>query len=366
MSEGAPQDISGLELSRRYFQEAVQPLLAEHLPGLKHSAALIGYGSDVIGLDDARSRDHMWGPRMVLFLSEAGFPEQRASVDTVLRRGLPRVFCGYPTSFGEPDKEGVRLMAAAGSGSEIDHLVELWTIPAYFEKEIGWDTRSAPSAAEWLSFSEHKLLTLTSGGVWHDDLGLAQVRARLAYYPDPLWRYILAAQWMKIGQEEPFVGRTVEAGDELGSRILAARLVEAVVVLAFILEKTYAPYSKWLGTCFRSLELAPALLPHLHGALAAADFAAREEHLCAAFSLCAQRFNALGITAPVSSEVSYFFDRPFRVIHAGEIADRIVATIPDLEIARLPSLVGSVNQVSSCTDVVSYTEVCRRLRALYI
>ena len=364
MSEPAPQDISGLELSRRFYHEAVQPILKRSFPRLPHSAALIGYGSDVIGCDDARSRDHMWGPRMVLFLPEDGFEPARAAVDQALRRGLPSSFCGYPTHFGEPDKEGVRHLAEA-EGGEIDHLVELWTLPGYFTKEIGWDTRTPPSTADWLTFSEHKLLTLTTGGIWHDDLGLAAIRAQLAYYPDPIWRYILASQWMKISQEEPFVGRTAEVGDELGSRILAARLVEAMVVLAFLLEKTYAPYSKWLGTRFRSLNLAPALLPRLHGALGAADFPTREEHLSAAYILCAQRFNQLGIIPPVPEEVSYFYDRPFKVIHAGEIAEQIMQTIPNIGLPSLPSLVGSVNQLSASTDVVSYVEVCKRLKHLY-
>jgi hypothetical protein len=364
MSDLQPEDISGLELSRRYYQEAVQPILAEQFPGLAHAAALIGYGSDVIGCDDFRSRDHQWGPRMVLFLPEEGFQARRAEVDQALRKGLPHSMCGYPTSFKEGEEAGVRHMRPV-SEEEVDHLIELWTIPAYFEKEIGWDTHRPPETADWLSFSEHKLLTLTSGGVWHDDLGLSEMRAQLAYYPEPVWRYILAAQWMKIGQEEPFVGRTAEAGDQLGSRILAARMVEAVVVLAFLLEKTYAPYSKWLGTRFGHLRLAPALLPHLHGALAAGDYPACEEHLCAAYGVCAERLNELAIIPPVSSQVSYFFSRPFRVIHGGEIAEKIMQTIPDLGIARLPSLVGSVNQVSSSTDVISYAEVCRRMKALY-
>jgi len=365
MNEAAPQDISGLELSRRYYHEAVRPILERDFPGLPHAAALIGYGSDVIGLDDARSRDHMWGPRLVLFLAEQDFDATRAAVDLALRRGLPPSFCGYPTSFGAPDKEGVRHMATTQNG-EIDHLVELWTLPGYFTKEIGWDTRAPLTTADWLTFSEHKLLTLTTGGVWQDSLGLETIRAQIAYYPEPIWRYILASQWMKISQEEPFVGRTAEVGDELGSRILAARMVEAVVTLAFLLEKTYAPYSKWLGSRFRALRLAPALLPHLHGALNAANYPAREEQLCAAYILCAQAFNRLGIVPPVPEKVSYFYNRPFNVIHAGDIAEKIMQTLPNLDLPPLPSLVGSVNQLSASTDVVSYVEVCQRLKHLYL
>ena len=70
----------------------------------------------------------MWGPRMVLFLPEDGFEPARAAVDLALRRGLPSSFCGYPTHFGAPDKEGIRHLATP-EGGEIDHLVELWTLP---------------------------------------------------------------------------------------------------------------------------------------------------------------------------------------------------------------------------------------------
>jgi hypothetical protein len=36
----------------------VRPVLDAHFPGLAHSAALIGDGSDVLGFDTPVSRDH--------------------------------------------------------------------------------------------------------------------------------------------------------------------------------------------------------------------------------------------------------------------------------------------------------------------
>jgi hypothetical protein len=50
-----PEFISGLALSEAFYREAVRPLLAEHFPGLPHAAALVGWGSDVVGYDDAQS-----------------------------------------------------------------------------------------------------------------------------------------------------------------------------------------------------------------------------------------------------------------------------------------------------------------------
>jgi len=55
--------IPGLELSRRFYWEAVRPVLDAEFPGLRHSAALIGTGSEVLGFDTPMSSDHHWGPR---------------------------------------------------------------------------------------------------------------------------------------------------------------------------------------------------------------------------------------------------------------------------------------------------------------
>lgn len=360
-----PAFVPGLELSRRYYAEAVAPILARAFPGLPHSAALVGYGSDVIGFDDPRSRDHMWGPRMVLFLPEPGFEDIRAGVDAALRAGLPRHFLGYPTSFGPPDPldNGVRLAMETEQGP-VDHLIELTTLPLFLEKELGWDSVRALTAADWLTFSEHRLLTLTAGGVWHDDLGLEAVRAELAYYPNDLWRYLLACQWEQIGQEEPFVGRTAEAGDDLGSRILAAKLVRCLVRLAFLLERRYTPYSKWLGTGFARLPGAAELAPHLNAALAAPDFPRREEALCAAYALSARRLNARGLIPPVPTEAVWFFSRPFKVINGGDIAARLRDSIVDPALRTLP-LIGSANQFSDSTDLLESVELLKKLRGVF-
>lgn len=363
-SKPQPEFIPGLKLSQMYYEEAVGPLLARHFPALRHTAALIGFGSDVLGFDDERSRDHMWGPRLVLFLPEENFAENQNALEKLFRAELPPSFHGYPTSFSAPDAEGVRWMEEREQGA-VSPLIEITTLPAYFQKEIGWDTRRPIETADWLTFSEHRLLSLTSGGVWHDDLGLEAVRAQLAYYPKQLWMYLLAAQWMKIGQEEAFVGRTVEVGDEIGSRLITARLVEAVMRLCFLMERRYAPYSKWFGRAFRRLEIAPLIEPHLSGALEAGDFHTREANLCRAYEICAWKFNSLDLLPPVEARVRLFYGRPFKVIFGGAIAEKIRSAISDENIRALPPFIGSVNQFSASTDLLESIDVTTRLRGLY-
>ena len=57
--------VPGLELAGAYYRDAVRPLLG----GVPHSAALLGWGSEVLGFDTERSTDHGWGPRLQVFVA---------------------------------------------------------------------------------------------------------------------------------------------------------------------------------------------------------------------------------------------------------------------------------------------------------
>lgn len=364
MSDPAlPEFIPGLLLSQRFYREVVAPILARDFPRLAHSACLIGYGSDVIGLDTPMSRDHMWGPRLVLFLPEDGFEETRAALDAVLRADLPRTFLGYPTGFGPPDDEGVRLLRFNATGP-VDHLIELRRMSDYFYEELAFVPRRDPTEAEWLSFAEHRLLSLTAGGVWRDDLGLEAWRARLAAYPRDVWLYRMACEWSRIGQEEPFVGRAGTVGDDLGSRVLAARLAQVCMRLAFHQARRYPPYSKWFGSAFARLEGAGELKPALETALAAAEWQAREAALGQACEALARRHNALGLTPALEPVVSPFHGRPYRVIHAERFAAALQEQIASPFLRRLP-LIGAVNQISDSSDFLENRDILARMREVY-
>ena len=62
----------------------------------RHSAALLGWGSDVLGFDTAVSTDHGWGPRMHVFLAASDVDAVRRDMDA----GLPEQFRGWPVRFG--------------------------------------------------------------------------------------------------------------------------------------------------------------------------------------------------------------------------------------------------------------------------
>ncbi|HPH96070.1 MAG TPA: DUF4037 domain-containing protein [Anaerolineaceae bacterium] len=347
-----PPFIPGLQLSGLFYREAVRPILDAHFPGLPHSAALTGNGSEVLGFDTPVSRDHDWGPRVRLFLCEADFQSNAAAVETCLNQRLPDQFHGYP----------VPRILYGPSGY---HCVEIDTIRGFFLKHIAFDIEKELEPADWLTIPEQKLRTIISGEIFQDDLNLRQVCQRFTWYPDDIWFFLLAAGWNRLGEEEHLMGRAGQAGDELGSAIIAARLVRDLMRLCFLMDRQYAPYPKWFGTGFAHLPIAAELAPLLRQTLHAKTWKKRQQALAPAYEMVAARHNELGITPPMDPAVSYFFDRPFLIINADRFAQAIAGRITDpvvMEIIRrLP--VGSVDQFSDSTELLNHA---RDLRPLFI
>ena len=75
--------------------------------------------------------------------------------------------------------------------------------------QLGVDALSALSTRDWLLMPQQRILGVVAGAIYADDSGqLTGVRRRVAWYPDDVWRWIVACQWRRIEQEESFVQRT--------------------------------------------------------------------------------------------------------------------------------------------------------------
>jgi hypothetical protein len=363
-----PEFIPGIELGRRFYWEAVRPVLDAHFPGLPHAAAHIGWGSDVLGFDTEMSRDHGWGPSVVLFVRDEDV-RLREQIGEILGRELPREFYGYSTHFGEsPAEPGTPVMEVNAEGP-INHHVSVTTLRAFVWRHLGYDIDAPVSAADWLTFSTQGLLEVTAGVVHYDSVGdLTTLRERLGWYPHNVWLYMLASGWQRIGQEEPLMSRAGHSGDEIGSAIMGSRLVRDIMSLCFLMEGQYAPYPKWFGTGFLRLDWAPDLMPMLRQALVAEAWHERESTLTEAREYLARKHNALGITKPLPDKVSSFFGRPFMVIWGERFASAIRAEITDPEVQHIASrrLIGSVDQFSDSTDIRSDPSWRPILRSLYL
>jgi len=334
-----PDFVPGLQLSREYWTDVVAPILDPHVPASARAAGLLYTGSDVLGYDTRQSTDHGWGPRVFVFLADSVTRERVRELVAVVDAALPDTYRGFPTRF--PPRDGL----------DACHQVWLHTVGEFTHAVLGFDPRAGVDTHDWLRAPTQRLRELTAGAVFEDGPGdLGRVREQLAWYPDDVWRYVLACQWKRLAQEEAFVGRCGQVGDELGSAVVAARLVRDLMRLAFLIEREYAPYSKWLGTAFARLSCGPALGPSLEGALAAREWRERERHLATAFETVAARFNRLGLVEPLDPTVRPFFRRPFRVLDSNRFADACLESTP----LRSLGWVGAIDQFVDSTDVLSH------------
>ena len=344
-------------MSERFYGEAVAPLLPA---GLRHTACLIGPGSEVLGYDDSQSRDHAWGPRLLLFLDPQDL-KRAPRLDALLGERLPFTFMGYPTAFGGAD-------AATGSSDAmmedcarpIAHGVQIEPLHAFARRLLGLDVDLPWSVCDWLAAPWARLRCVIAGRVFRDDLGLRALRERLAWYPRDVWLFQIASLWQRIGQEEHLLGRTLMREDHIGAGLLGARLVRDVVWLAHLLERVYPPYPKWLGRSFRDLVAATALEVPL--ARAVADPCAVPDLL----ELLAGHQNAWGArqglpTLP-DTALRPFHDRPYLVVGGARFADAIRSEIRD-EALRAAPLVGGVDVWSDNTDVLVRPTLARAAMA---
>jgi len=189
------------------------------------------------------------------------------------------------------------------------------------------------------------------------------MRRRLAWYPEPVFWWLLACQWRRLAQEEPFVQRAAEVGDDLGSRVITGRLVRDCMRLALLLERRYAPYTKWLGTAFARLPDPDGLASSLDEAMAAVNHSEREAALGRGYGVLAGRFNDLAGSS-VDSSLRPFFDRPARVLGADRFVAAALDRVSDRALATRP-LIGSVDQMLDCTDVLASPDLTSLLRSYY-
>jgi hypothetical protein len=298
---------SGLGICERFYQQIVRPQV-----DVPHSAALMGRGSEVLGFDDEMSSDHNYEARVLLFVTE----------EVELRPELPTRFEGRPTQ------------------------VDVYTLRKYFADQLAFDIDADLTPQDWLTFPESILRQHTAGDVFHDDLGLAAIRERLAYYPDDVWRYLMITAWWRVHPEMNLVGRAGYVGDEQGSALIGAQLVHDLMQLCFLIERTYAPYRKWFGTAFNRLSCGPTLTPLLRQVLRTETWQQREEALMAAYRGVAELHNRLAVTTPIELGVEQMCGRPFKVVW-GDFIGKLATDIQDPAVLRIYERwpVGGIEQI---------------------
>ena len=323
----------GQTLAAGFYRDVVAELV-----NVPHAAALVGEGSEVLGFDDGRSTDHAWGPRLHIFVENDAVEE----ITRRIERGLPDTYRSVPVRF------------YAWQDQQVRHHVAVTPVEEWVQSELG---RPVPTdTASWLGLSQQRLLQVTAGMVFHDDVGdLTRIRRQLAYYPDDVWWWMQASQWQLIANAEALPGRLAEAGDFRGARIIAALLARLLVELTFLQQRRYWPYLKWLSAAFAQLEDAERLGPLLDQLMDAQTPPDREAALITCLEVVAAQHNRLDRDQPLDPTCQPFevgindARRPYRVLNAERFAQACLHKVTDPELRQLAP-VGAIDQLTHSSD----------------
>ena len=356
--------MKGLDLSREFYFECVKPIIIEKLPEMSgnYAAGLLGYGSDVIGNDDELSRDHEWGPRCHLFLTEVTHKELSTELDNILRDNLPLEFSGFSTRFTLTDNGSIPTTDKFGY-----HHIVITTPKRFLELTIG--RRGIPeSDFEWLGISEQRLLEFTTGEVFEDYIGeLTSLRNGLAYFPEDVWRFRLAFTLESLGWEDDLISQCGQRNDSISMHLNTSKTVERIMRLVFLLNSKYAPlYPKWLHREFHKLpEIAKDIEGELLGMLEGRDYHQKMEVLNRIYerlliimenqSICKSykgtfRQSSSGVRFDIQSS-------------AKDVLSTIQGELKDLVIDNMP--LGAVDQWMLNEDILLSAEHMKSLMSVY-
>ena len=230
--------MKGLELCRRYYYECVKPIIEEKYSLIKdnYSCALIGWGSDVLQNDDEYSKDHEWGPRLLIFVDN----ERKYAITELkklLNEQIPFDFLGYKTRF-DFDANGVRILSHTNKGvTNIDFFI----YDEYIKIFLG--VIAPESESDWLYILENKLFEITSGEIFYDanDILRKKLKIYKDYYPLNVWKYRMAYLWLNIGWNIDVIGLLYKRDNIISAKIAVYKTILPLIKLISVYNKKYSP-----------------------------------------------------------------------------------------------------------------------------
>ena len=233
----APLFVPNLERCRLFYETYGAPMIREQFPEYEKRIAvgLVGEGSDAFGFDDEISADHDYGLGFCMWLTKEDYDKIGVQLQECYDRLIENA--------GEHSRQEGFLKKRRG----------VFEVEAFYRDILGQQ-------------EEHRLAQAVNGRVWKDELGeFTAIRKRLQeYYPEKVWRQKLGValhDFSQYGQSN--YARMMARRDYVTAKLCIAKTVESAMDIAYLLNKTYAPYYKWKMAGLKKLSILSELLPLL-------------------------------------------------------------------------------------------------------
>ncbi|MCR5651818.1 MAG: DUF4125 family protein [Lachnospiraceae bacterium] len=241
MARSEKGSISGLELARLYYEQYGKKMIHDKFPEYEDriAAGLVGEGSECFGFDDGISRDHDFGPGFIMWLAKEDYKKIGKALQKEYDR-LPKEFMGY------------RRIETANAGKRTG----VFTVGKFYKKLLG--IKNAPKTDEqWLGIDESCFAHAANGEVFADPLGaFTWIRNRIKdYYPDGVWRRRIAQSAALASQSGQYnFQRMLGRGDVVAASLYLSDFIRNAMQLLYLLNRQYAPYTKWMHKGLYRLE----------------------------------------------------------------------------------------------------------------
>ncbi len=351
--------MKGLALCEKFYRDCVAPILVERCPflGQRYTAALIGWGSDVTGNDDEISRDHEWGPRLLLFVPDA-LQDCIEETSRMLNRWIPPRFEGFHTHWRLNREIGSLVPSETGAVN-----IQISTCDDYLRRTIG--VTVPQTDLDWLLIPENKLFELTSGEIFYDFEDMLENRLTpfRRYYPADVWKYRVAYLWQRLGWNYDLIGLNLLRGEILSAYVALNRVVAPLIQLTSALHRSYAPcYAKWVGRELGKLSPAAREIGKRLAGLYRSEIGSVPGAVYEIAGLLLRLQNEADGLPKITPERPAY-DRGFSDLDFQAIADTVFASISG-RLKELP-LYGAPDQYLTNEDFLLDTAILQRFRAVY-
>ena len=228
----------GQQMFEDFYYEYGEPMLQKKFPAFLDKIAIgkAGEGSDCFGFDDEISLDHDFGPGFCMWVTRETYDKIGVFLQAEYDK-LPTTFRGV-----------TRTDMDTGKGR-----VGVCIIEDFYKRILGIE-KAPETLTEWSQLEEFTLAAATNGWILKDEEGLfSGIRNRLlSYYPEELWLSKIAQCMYHISQYGQYnYGRMARRGDAVTVEQCRSGFSKSVMELIYLLNRTYAPYYKWM---FKGME----------------------------------------------------------------------------------------------------------------
>ncbi len=266
---------NNLERCKAFYEEYGRLMIREKFQAYvsRISVGLVGEGSDCFGYDDEVSMDHDYGVGFCMWLTEDDYN----AIGVELHKEYEKLVLDHGREYFDQVDFGESMGSKAHSN--IDSRRGVFTIKDFYGRLLGEDfvknldvnvvartKKFNLSKSMWSRLSEDRLATATNGEIFRDDLGaFTAIRKELmSYYPKSVWLLKLADALHTFSQNGQYnYPRMMARKDYVTANICVNQAVKAAMEIIYLLNKTYAPYYKWMWKGLEGLEVLKEVRPIL-------------------------------------------------------------------------------------------------------